>query len=156
MTQIIIKKRRTLSLPKTPAPELEEKKLSREELDQIEAAIKQQRYQDCKKWILSNWPEMFDEKNVKPLALGTYRDIASAHREAGGFEALGFGAAIPVKRFLSSWVRRKAYLRALTSPGAKRFNLKGEAVSEVSQENQKTAAEFLEKKKKRKPVKGEK
>lgn len=157
MTKIIIKKRKTLSLSKPSSPEPEEKKQSREELDKIEQAIKNQRYNDCKEWVLATWPEIFDKANVKPLSLGIHRDIAIAHREAGGFEVLGFGAAIPVKRFLSTWVKRKAYQRALSAPGAKRFNLSGEAVSEVSPSDQQMALESLEKakKKNRKPKQGE-
>ncbi|KLV03282.1 hypothetical protein ABT56_20145 [Photobacterium aquae] len=125
MTKIIIKKRRTLSLPKVTNPEPKEKKLSREELDKMEAGIKQQRNDDCKNWILETWPEMFNEENVKPLALGVHRDIAIAHREAGGIEVLGFGAIKPVNRFLSSWVKRKAYQKALAKPDSKRFSLDG-------------------------------
>ncbi|MGR6863107.1 ProQ/FINO family protein [Aliivibrio salmonicida] len=98
--------------------------------------IKNQRYQDCKIWICSRWPAMFDRDNVKPLALGIYRDIAIKHKEDGGFEVLGFGAAVPVKRFLSAWVKRKAYQRALSQSDAQRFNLLGESVSSVSEEDQ--------------------
>lgn len=125
MTKIIIKKRRTLFLPKVLNQESEEKKLSREELDKMEAEIKQQRNDDCKNWILETWPEMFNEENVKPLALGVHRDIATAHREAGGIDVLGFGAIKPVKRFLSYWVKRNAYQKALAKPDSKRFSLSG-------------------------------
>ncbi|MDF4628420.1 ProQ/FINO family protein [Vibrio parahaemolyticus] len=144
MTKIIIKKRRTLSLSKEPNPEPEEKKLSREELDKIEAEIKQQRYDDCKNWILGTWPEMFNKENVRPLALGVHRDIAMAHREAGGLDVLGFGATKPVKRFLSSWVKRKAYQKALAKPGSKRFSLTGEEGDLVDLKDREDAAKRIE------------
>lgn len=145
MTQIIIKKRRTLSLSKQPAPEPEVIKPTREELDAMEAAIKKQRYQDCKNWIYSNWPDLFDPNNVKPLSLGIDRMISAKHKEAGGFEVLGFGSVLPVKRFVGYWVNRKAYQRALAEPGAQRFNLLGEAVSLVREEDQAHALQRLEK-----------
>ncbi|MGR6863277.1 hypothetical protein ACU5EH_24745 [Aliivibrio salmonicida] len=124
MTNIIIKKRRTLSLPKKTTAVLNVTKPTREELDVIEMGIKNQRYQDCKIWICSRWPAMFDRDNVKPLALGIYRDIAIKHKEDGGFEVLGFGA-VPVKRFLSAWVKRKAYQRALSQFRCAAFQLTG-------------------------------
>ncbi|MFW9651202.1 ProQ/FINO family protein [Vibrio parahaemolyticus] len=144
MAQIIIKKRRTLSLLKDTPLKKEEDKLSREELDRIEAEIKQQRCNDCKNWILSNWPEMFNKKDIKPLALGIHRDIAIAHKQAGGFEVLGFGSAVPVKRFLSVWIKRKAYQRALAAPGSKRFNLSGRESGPVSAVDREHAAKRLE------------
>ena len=140
MTKIIIKKRRTLSLPKEP----EEKKLSREELEKMEAEIKQQRYDDCKNWILGTWPEMFNKEDVRPLALGVHRDIAIAHREAGGLDVLGFGSTKPVKRFLSSWVRRKAYQKALAKPDSRRFSLAGEDFGEVDAKDRGDAVKRIE------------
>ena len=140
MTKIIIKKRRTLSLPKEP----EEKKLSREELEKMEAEIKQQRYDDCKNWILGTWPEMFNKEDVRPLALGVHRDIAIAHREAGGLDVLGFGSTKPVKRFLSSWVRRKAYQKALAKPDSRRFSLAGEDFGEVDAKDRGDAVKIIE------------
>lgn len=140
MTKIIIKKRRTLSLPKEP----EEKKLSREELEKMEAEIKQQRYDDCKNWILGTWPEMFNKEDVRPLALGVHRDIAIAHREAGGLDVLSFGSTKPVKRFLSSWVRRKAYQKALAKPDSRRFSLTGEDFGEVDAKDRGDAAKRIE------------
>lgn len=142
MTQIIIKKRRTLSLSKAVEKE-EPPKISREEQEALDAQIRQQRYLDCREWISTRWPSMFNKKKIKPFAIGIHKEIIAAHKEAGGFEVLGFGSTRPVKLFISAWVRRKAYQKALSQPGAQRFNLAGEAIEDVSPEDQKAALEKL-------------
>ncbi len=165
MTEIIIKKRKTLSLNRTPKSEETPKKvkpvtlpvppqISKEEKElNVKHCIeqgtkeKQQRFKACRSWLFSKWPEIFDKKNVRPLALGIYREIQEAHAEDGGEDVLGFGSAIPVKRNLSKWCGHTDYLKALIKPDAKRYNLQGQVTGEVTEDQASAATTELKRRK---------
>ena len=78
------------------------------------------------------------------MSIGIDDEIREAHRLAGGFETLKFGSYKPVRKFLSAWVRRKNYLKAVAEEGSQRFNLLGEAVEPVSDDARSYAKKRLE------------
>lgn len=145
MTEIIIKKRRKLTLKKsvdsTPEPLA---KPTREELDRQQAKESNRIYFACRDWIMTSWPEVFDKENIKPLAIGIDDEIREAHRMAGGVEVLKFGSCKPVKKFLGGWVKRKGYLKAMAHDGSQRFNLSGETIELVSPLDREHAKNRLE------------
>jgi sRNA-binding protein len=159
MTEIIIKKRKTLSLNRTPkkvkpvtppvSPQIskEEKELNVKHCIEQGTKEKQQRFKACRSWLFSKWPEIFDKKNVRPLALGIYREIQEAHAEDGGEGALGFGSVVPIKRNLARWCGHTDYLKAVVEPGAKRYSLRGEAVDVVTDEQRDSALSALKQRK---------
>lgn len=158
MATIIIKKRRTLTLNRTASPEKQEiPAVTQEPVISGEARTvennrqqKEERdrnYRECKAWIFSKWPSLFDIENVKPLEIGISKRIREEYDRVGGQEVLGFGRALPVKRVLNGWTSRKAYLRALMQEGVKRYDLDGNSVSDVSQEHAEAAKEKLERRK---------
>lgn len=145
MTEIIIKKRRKLTLNKEveSKPVVDNKK-TKEDQEKLQAEESSRIYFACRDWILESWPELFDKKSIKPLSIGIDDEIREAHRLAGGFEALKFGSYKPVRKFLSAWVRRKNYLKAVAEEGSQRFNLLGEAVEPVSDDARAYAKNRLE------------
>ena len=157
MVTITVKKRRTLTLNRTASPE--EKKLPEVPKKQKPAISGEARmiennrrqkeerdrnYIECKAWIFSKWPNLFDPKNVKPFELGISHKIRDEYDRDGGYEVLGFGRTLPISRVLNAWTRRKAYLRALAQEGAKRHDLNGNLVSDISQEHVISAKDQLE------------
>lgn len=165
MTEILVKKRKTLSLNRTPKLEDTPKKvkpvtlpvppqISKEEKElNVKHCIeqgtkeKQQRFKACRSWLFSKWPEIFDKKNVRPLALGIYREIQEAHAKDGGEETLGFGSVVPIKRNLAKWCGHSDYLKALVEVGAKRYNLQGDAVGDVTEAQRNEAISALSRRK---------
>jgi sRNA-binding protein len=141
MTKIIIKKRKTLSL-KLPEPEqakseVKEKKTPAdiEEMERQQQELRKKKTSDCRKWLTSNFPEVFNMDEPKPLAIGIADEIKVAYLAAGGLEVLGFGCHLPVRRVLTKWVRHRLYHEAMTQEGAMRHNLKGQPVEPVSDEH---------------------
>jgi len=160
MTTIIVKKRRTLTLNRTALPEKEvlppitkepEPVISGEarvaENNRRQKEERDRNYHECKAWIFSRWPELFDSKNVKPFELGIGKKIRAEYDSVGGYEVLGFGRTLHISRVLNAWTRRKAYLRALTKDGAQRFDLGGQPTGEVSEDHIASAKDKLEQKK---------
>ncbi|EKB1992593.1 hypothetical protein ONF92_004601 [Vibrio parahaemolyticus] len=153
MTEIVIKKRKTLSLKPKPAPKKEEcqpKPSGAERLAENNRKQEQERqrnYHACKAWIFSTWPEIFNREDVKPLELGIGKKIIAEYDRAGGAEALGFGRTLQIGRVLKGWTQRKAYLRALSQEGAFRYDLNSQVVEEVSPEHCEKAKRQLEEKK---------
>jgi len=157
MATIIVKKRRTLTLNRTASPEKKELPTPPKEpkpaisgearLAENNRRQKEERnrnYRECKAWVFSRWPESFDSKNVKPLELGVSKKIIEEYDRVGGYDVLGFGRTLQVSRVLNAWTRRNAYLRALMQEEAKRYDLNGNPVGDVSPEHVVSAKERLE------------
>ena len=141
MTKIIIKKRKTLSLKK-PEPEQDKSKVKEkktpaeiEEMERQQQELRKKKTSDCRKWLTSTFPKVFNMDEPKPLAIGIADEIKAAYLAAGGLEVLGFGYHLPVRRVLTKWVRHRLYHEAMTQEGAMRHNLKGQPVEPVSDEH---------------------
>ena len=87
-------------------------------------------------YLTTTWPQAFDLKNPRPLAVGII-DMMAAEMAATG--APGHGA---VRYALKSYIRHMRYIRALAA-GGPRYNLLGEPEGEVTPEQQQRAAETL-------------
>lgn len=151
MTEIIIKKRKTLSL-KRPDIKVEEVKetpsLSPQELNALSVAEAKKeadrQYIACREWMILNWPELFNSDNPKPLAKGIINAIKRVYIEQGGVENLGFYGNTPLKKFLSAWTRRKAYQKAMVADGAYRYGLTNDPVELVNEDDKAHALANLE------------
>lgn len=82
------------------------------------------------------WPQAFDMKNPRPLAVGII-DAITAELSARG--AGGHGA---VRYAMKSYTGNIRYIRALAAGGA-RYNLRGEPEGEVTEEQRQRAAQTL-------------
>jgi sRNA-binding protein len=83
----------------------------------------------------ARWPAAFTEPPV-PLAIGI-RVAMLAER--------GYLSSADLKRGLSVWCRKPAYLKAVAAPGARRVHLDGSDAGEVSDANRAWAGEQLDK-----------
>lgn len=86
--------------------------------------------------LVEMWPQAFDLKKPRPLAVGMI-DAISAELTASG--AVGHGA---VRYALRSYAGNIRYIRALAAGGV-RYNLHGEPEGEVTVEQQQRAAQAL-------------
>ena len=77
-------------------------------------------------------PDLWDPDNPTPLAVGIHKQLYPiAERMEVSRRSL--------RRFLSRWTSSRPYQRALSEPGACRFNLDGSPAGEVSQQHGETA-----------------
>lgn len=86
--------------------------------------------------LIEMWPQAFDLKNPRPLAVGIIDAIAAKLTTAG---AGGHGA---VRFAMKSYTSNIRYIRALAA-GGPRYNLHGEPEGEVTTEQRQRAAEAL-------------
>ncbi|MCC4238158.1 ProQ/FinO family protein [Vibrio anguillarum] len=162
MATIIVKKRKTLSLPdmasdKPPAKTLtlkpkakaapKAKKPTGEELNEAHNAeqtrLRQERIKKAKEWLISSWPELFDPQNTKPLGLTVGKSIQAEYSQAKK-DGLDFGW-VHVSTALARWVRHSKYAKALKT-ATHRYNLDGTQAEEIKDDERKPRA--WEKKKK--------
>ncbi|MFZ4221429.1 ProQ/FINO family protein [Enterobacter ludwigii] len=86
--------------------------------------------------LTETWPQAFNPKAPRPLAVGIIDSIMAELNRAG---AGGYGAARYAVKGYTSNIR---YIRALAA-GGPRYNLHGEPEGEVTAEQQQRAAETL-------------
>ena len=143
MTTIIVKKRKKLSLPDravdktssktlTLKPKNKEKELTGEEKTRInnerQTQERLERIEKAKQWLITNWPRLFDQENIRPLGLTVGNSLKEAYaqeREKG----LGFRWN-HISVVLSRWVRQKKYTKALKNE-THRYNLDGSQAEEI-------------------------
>lgn len=83
-------------------------------------------------------PETWDPERPRPLAVGIHTQIFPVA------EPLGISRSA-VRRFLTRWTSRPAYLAALSQPGAVRHDVDGAAGVAVEQRHGRRARQRLEK-----------
>ena len=147
MATIIIKKRKILSLPNTasdkppaktltlkPKAALKDKKLTGKELNEAHNAeqtrLRQERIKRAKKWLINNWPELFDPQNIKPLGLTVGKSIQAEYSQAKK-DGLDFGW-LHVSAAIARWVRHSKYTKALKT-ATHRYNLDGTQAEEIKE-----------------------
>ena len=86
------------------------------------------------KQVRKRWPEVFDRKQPKPLALGTGKAIRAA---------LGL-THNRNKRLMRCLIYRRPYQAALAAKDAQRHDLNGKPVEPVSEEHRTNAQAWLD------------
>ncbi|TKG00940.1 hypothetical protein FCV67_22700 [Vibrio sp. F13] len=165
MATIIVKKRKTLSLPDkaTDKPQPPAKKITLkpkqtkepkdkvkvptgEELNKIHNAeqtrLRQERIKKAKEWMIISWPELFDHHNTKPLGLTVGKSIQAVYSTQKNELEFGW---LHVSAALARWVRHAKYAKALKT-ATHRYNLDGTQAEEL-QENERTPREWQKDKK---------
>ena len=106
----------------------------------IATAKRKQIIEKLKSNIMIKYPTVFSPTEPKPLAVGIHRTIATE-----------FNVSLVIaKKFLAKWTSSKTYLYHLQK-GGKRFDLAGNEVGEVSENEKNFATEELKKKMKLNP-----
>lgn len=115
---------------------VKERNVAREKAEQLAAAAKRAR--DLKTdvaTIRARWPDIFDAKKPKPLAIGAGREVRTA---------LGL-TCHRASRALRHLTTRNSYLWGLARKGSQRHNLDGTVAEPVSDEHRKGARDWLRK-----------
>ncbi|MGG5948943.1 ProQ/FINO family protein [Salmonella enterica] len=89
--------------------------------------------------VLAFWPELFSLDNPKPLKVGVLDDI---QRDIAARD-LTIGAGV-LKAAIASYTRRIRYKKALAAGGA-RYDLNGQRCGEITPEQQREAADDINK-----------
>lgn len=95
------------------------------------------RYAEVLARLQAHSPELWDPARPRPLAIGIHEQLLEIAPEIGV-------SRNAIRRFLYRWTTATAYRRALSEPGAQRFNLDGTAVEPVLESHQERAREILE------------
>lgn len=85
---------------------------------------------EIKTRLVARWPAVFE--TARPLAIGSGKTIMAAAKEL----------EIPktaIRRWLRRWVSRTCYLKALATDGADRYDLEGNPVEPVSDDQRERA-----------------
>lgn len=136
MVEVVIKKRKTLSLSRTSAPCSKEKLIPKK-------VSKHEKINKCKSWLKASWPDLFNPNEVKPLKLGISKDIQNQYDIDGGADVLGFGRSLHITKALHLWTNHKKYLKALCEKDAVRYGIDGLVSDVVSQEHAQNAHDVL-------------
>jgi sRNA-binding protein len=124
----------TVEIAKTNAihqncPERQLKSLSQKQ----KLKLSQGRYGEILGQLGVRYPEIFNISEPKILKIGIHKDIIADGCGISGKD---------IRRFCARYTRKNAYLRKLNL-GCKRYNLQGEIVGEVSDENNQWAMQQL-------------
>ncbi|HIF9321640.1 TPA: ProQ/FINO family protein [Photobacterium damselae] len=111
---------------------------------EIDKALKLEKISNARSWLISTFPYAFNPQMVRPLEIGIHKEIVAKHKEQGGCEALGFGWH-PLKRALKQWTSQPQYISQLAAKSAKRFDLDGLYVDDVSDKERLAAKRLLKK-----------
>lgn len=133
MVKVIVKKRKTLLLPKS----------NTETNEGVTKENKHEMLNKCRSWLKDSWPLLFDPNAVKPLKVGILKDIQAEYDRVGGGDVLGFGRSFHITKVLYSWTKHRKYLKALSCKDAVRYDLVGCIVGKVSPEDAERAKAML-------------
>ena len=127
----------------TKAQEQPRKQLSRsEKIEREELKLRNKNIMDATKWLMSNYPKIFNQHRLVPLSVGIHRSLLEAHKKQGGAEKLGFGWN-PLKRALRKWTHSTAYIKQLTDTDMLRRGLAGCIAGEVTTQDATAAKKTL-------------
>lgn len=84
------------------------------------------------------FPEIFDPRDPKPLAVGVHRQLK---------DALSDISMTQIRAFLRQWTRRPAYLKAIVE-GEQRLDLNAQTTEQIDPDHQRQAKEKLDKQRK--------
>ena len=86
-------------------------------------------------FLVSTYPQLFNLRNLKPLALGVAKQVQAEHPQI---------PLAALRAALGLWCRRKQYLFAVAEEGSQRYNLDGSVAGSVSDSEREYSLSELE------------